>query len=288
MTAPLHQAEREPLRRAWTRALETTARATRDPGRTLPCAAAELAERYGDRPALIGDEESYSFTGLSARINQYARWGLAQETAKGATVALMMRNRPEYAAIWLGLIRIGVVVALIGPDLKGPALAHALNVAGARLAVASPDGAAALSAAGFGGKIWTFGPGEWQLDLTIDLYSGAPSRMAMRRSSASTIAPCAFSPPAPPVCPKRRRSVIARSSPGRIGSRGSPDLTKRTASTIACRCTTASAAWSPSARRWLAAVRSRLRPNSRPAASGTTWRAGTARPSSTLANFAAI
>ncbi len=165
---------KEPSHRAWTRALETTARATRDPARTLPCAAAEWAERYGDRPALIGDEESYSFTGLAARINQYARWGLAQETAKGATVALMMRNRPEYAAIWLGLIRIGAVVALIGPDLKGPALAHALDVAGARLAIASPEGAAALRAAGFGGKIWTFGPGDHPLDETIDLYSGAP------------------------------------------------------------------------------------------------------------------
>src|SRR5579863_6111967 len=129
MKALIPAAPKDSSHRAWTRALETTARATRDPGRTLPHAVAEWAERYGDRPALIGDPESYSFTGLSARINQYARWGLAQETVKGATVALMMRNRPEYAAIWLGLIRIGAVVALIGPDLQGPALAHALAVA---------------------------------------------------------------------------------------------------------------------------------------------------------------
>src|SRR5947209_2150471 len=102
--------------RAWTRALEVTARATRDPRRTLPRALAEWAEAYGDRPALIGEDESYSFLKLSTRVNQYARWALAHETPKGATVALMMRNRPEYAAIWLGLTRVGVVVALIGPD----------------------------------------------------------------------------------------------------------------------------------------------------------------------------
>src|SRR5271168_2268544 len=81
---------KDPSRGSWMWALETTARATRDPTRTLPRAIAEWAELYGDRPALIGDEETYGFTGLAARINQYARWGLAQEIAKGATVALMM------------------------------------------------------------------------------------------------------------------------------------------------------------------------------------------------------
>ncbi len=129
--------QKEPSR-AWMRALETTARATRDPARTLPRAIAEWAERYGDRPALIGDDETYSFTGLR-RASTNMRAGVWRKSiAKGATVALMMRNRPEYAAIWLGLTRIGVVVALISPDLHGPALAHALAVA-PRLAVASPE-----------------------------------------------------------------------------------------------------------------------------------------------------
>jgi fatty-acyl-CoA synthase len=159
---------------AWMRALETTARATRDPARTLPHAIAEWAEHYGDRPALIGDNETYSFTRLTARINQYARWALAQELPKGASVALMMRNRPEYAAIWLGLTRIGAIVALVGPELQGDALAHALAAAEARVAIASPEGVKALRAAGFKGAIWTFGRGERPLGETIDLYSGAP------------------------------------------------------------------------------------------------------------------
>jgi fatty-acyl-CoA synthase len=163
----------DPSQRAWLRALEVTGRATRDPTRTLPRAAAEWAERHGDRPALIGDEETYSFARLAIRINQYARWGLAQGVSKGATVALMMRNRPEYAAIWLGLMRIGAVVALVGPDLSGRALAHTLRVSGARLAIASPEGATAIGEAGFEGPVWTFGAGERRLDETIELYSGA-------------------------------------------------------------------------------------------------------------------
>jgi fatty-acyl-CoA synthase len=174
MRGPLIHATEESPQRAWTRALELTARAQRDPSRTLPRAVAEWAESYGERPAFIGDEETYSFVRLSARINQYARWALAQEAPKGATVALMMRNRPEYAAIWLGLTRIGVIAALVSPDLQGAALAHALGVAGASLAIASPDGAATLREAKFSGAIWTFGPGERRLDEALDLSSGAP------------------------------------------------------------------------------------------------------------------
>ena len=68
MSAPLLRPAKDPAQRAWLRALELTARATRDHARTLPCAVAEWAERYGDRPALIGDEESYSFGQLAARI----------------------------------------------------------------------------------------------------------------------------------------------------------------------------------------------------------------------------
>ena len=174
MSAPFARTAGDRGHRAWTRALELTAHATRDPSRTLPLAVAEWAERYGDRPALIGESESFSFMQLSMRLNQYARWALAQETPKGATVALMMRNRPEYVAIWLGLTRIGAVVALVSPDLQGAALAHALAVSGAGLAIASPEGAAAMREAGFERPIWTFGAGERRLDEAVELYAGAP------------------------------------------------------------------------------------------------------------------
>ena len=50
---------------------------------------------------------------------RYARWALDQGLAKGETVCLMMPNRPEYLAIWLGLTRVGVVVALINTNLRG-------------------------------------------------------------------------------------------------------------------------------------------------------------------------
>ncbi len=58
---------------------------------------------------------------------------------KGETVALMMSNRPEYFAIWLGLIQVGAIVALINPDLRPTGVAHALKVARARRVIAASE-----------------------------------------------------------------------------------------------------------------------------------------------------
>jgi fatty-acyl-CoA synthase len=174
MNAPFARPEERSVNRAWTRALELTHRATRDPARTLPRAVAEWAERYGDRPALVGDEESYSFETLAARINQYARWALSRRLEKGATVALMMGNRPEYVAIWLGLTRVGVVVALLSPDLRGAALRHALNVARAQDVIAGQECMGALREIGVAEPVWTFGAGAERLDLSLELFSTAP------------------------------------------------------------------------------------------------------------------
>src|SRR5208337_4588897 len=113
--------------RAWLLALETTARATRDPERILPRAVNEWARAYGDATALVSDRESFSFRGLEARMNQYSRWALGAGVMSGESVALMMGNRPEYFAIWLGLTQVGAIVALVSPDLRAPALAHALK-----------------------------------------------------------------------------------------------------------------------------------------------------------------
>ncbi len=133
--------------RAWLRALETTAKATNNPERILPRAVGEWARRYGDAPALIGDRESFSYRALEARMNQYSRWALSLSVAPGETVALMMRNRPEYFAIWLGLTQVGAIVALVSPDLRAPALAHALEVSGARRLLVAEDCAAIAGAA---------------------------------------------------------------------------------------------------------------------------------------------
>ncbi len=125
--------------RAWLLALEATSRATRDPRRILPRAAQEWAQTLGDRPALVSSRETLSYQALALRANVYARWGLRAGVRKGDAVALMMRNRPDYFALWLGLTQIGAVAALVSPDLQPAALAHALKVSRAARLIVDED-----------------------------------------------------------------------------------------------------------------------------------------------------
>ena len=86
----------------------------------------------GDAPALLSDRESLTYRGLAQRANQYARWALGQGLAKGDVVCLLMTNRPEYLAIWLGLTSVGVVVSLLNTNLIGSSLAHCIRAVAPR------------------------------------------------------------------------------------------------------------------------------------------------------------
>ncbi len=82
----------------------------------------------GDTPALLSDRECMTYRALAERSNQYARWALEQGLAKGDVVCLLMTNRPEYFAIWLGITSVGGVVSLLNTNLVGPSLAHCIDV----------------------------------------------------------------------------------------------------------------------------------------------------------------
>ncbi len=165
--------------RAWLRALEATARATRDPERILPRAITEWARKYGDAPALVSDREHLSFRALDGRMNQYSRWALSAKVTRGETIALMMGNRPEYFAIWLGLTQVGAIVALISPNLRAQGVAHALKVACARRVIAAAECANvcadAITALDDTIEIWVHGDGQSdtrRIDLAVSNQSG--------------------------------------------------------------------------------------------------------------------
>lgn len=48
---------------------------------------------------------------------------------KGDAVALIMPNKPEYIATWLGLGKLGVITALINTNLRMQSLVHCLAIA---------------------------------------------------------------------------------------------------------------------------------------------------------------
>jgi len=99
------------------RVLRLTTPIARNPKRIFPLQVDDLAARHGDRPALASKRESLTYRELAERSRRYARWAMAEGIGKGDVVALLMTNRPEYVAIWLGVIRAGGTVALLNTNL---------------------------------------------------------------------------------------------------------------------------------------------------------------------------
>jgi fatty-acyl-CoA synthase len=173
--------------KAWLRAIELTSRIEADPQRLFADVVADWAERAPDRIALISDGETFDYRALADRINRYARWALQSGIAAGSTVCLLMPSRPDYVAAWLGITRVGGVVALINTRLVGASLAHCINVAGADHVIVAAeledafDGASAqLTRAA---KIWRHGGarGETSIEAVLDAVDGSPLAPAERR-----------------------------------------------------------------------------------------------------------
>jgi fatty-acyl-CoA synthase len=133
-------------REAWMRALQRTADIERHPEVTLPVLLERVAQQFDGAPALMSNNVAMSYGQLTARCNQYARWGLAQGLKPGDVVALIMENCVEYLAIWIGLTRIGAAVALVNSHLTGAQLSHSVNLVAPRLLIVGASLAPALAA----------------------------------------------------------------------------------------------------------------------------------------------
>jgi fatty-acyl-CoA synthase len=176
--------------RAWLRALELTAPIPRNRHRILPTVIEEVAARMGDAPALFSDRESLTYRGLAQRANQYARWALNQGLAKGDVVCLLMTNRPEYFAVWLGITSVGVVVSLLNTNLVGASLAHCIRIVSPKHIIASAEFVDTLTdiqpQLETSPAIWTHGhkaASFQQIDRDIEHYSCDPLTDSERRAT---------------------------------------------------------------------------------------------------------
>jgi fatty-acyl-CoA synthase len=95
-----------------------------------------LAREHPERPFVRFDESreggaarTLSYGELEASANRVAWWALHRGLRPGDVVALLMENRPEYIATWVGLAKAGLTAALINSNLTGEALRHALAAA---------------------------------------------------------------------------------------------------------------------------------------------------------------
>jgi len=99
--------------------------------------------------AIYCGDQAMSYAQLDARANRYANWALSQGIGKGAVVALLMENRPDFICAWLGMFKVGAQVALINTNLTGEGLAHSITISGARHVIVGAELEQAFRAAPF-------------------------------------------------------------------------------------------------------------------------------------------
>jgi fatty-acyl-CoA synthase len=109
------------------------------PTHTLPSTIIANAERFADKPALIGECASFTHRQLTERILQFAHWAHQAGIQKGDAVALMMRNQPDFLAFWLGVTLTGGIVALLNTNLPAASLAHGIDAARPKIVVTEAD-----------------------------------------------------------------------------------------------------------------------------------------------------
>ncbi len=138
-------------------------------------------DRYGDRTALIFQGDTLTYREMDAAANRFANWATAQGLKKGDVVALVLDNRLDYVTAWIGLLKLGVTVALVNYHLRAHALAHCVNISGARMLVTHSDLAESNASAV---DFYTDKPAVWMLggavqganDLDAALASASDSR----------------------------------------------------------------------------------------------------------------
>jgi fatty-acyl-CoA synthase len=150
--------------KAWVRAMAMTAPIARHPTRTLPIVIDELADRFETAPALLSQDGRLSYRELAEASHRYARWALAEGLRAGDVAGLLMPNCPDYMAIWLGLTRVGVTVALLNTHLRGEVLAHSIRIVAPRCVIFSAALSDALREArahvDASIQCWSHGPGD--------------------------------------------------------------------------------------------------------------------------------
>ena len=172
--------------KSWLKAIEFTSRIEAHPHRLFADVVEERANKQPLHPALISDAESFSYSALAERINRHARWALSAGIERGDTVCLIVPSRPDYVAAWLGISRIGGVVALINTNLVGQSLAHCINLAKADHVILAQGLLEAFESArphlDHPAKVWMHdGNDETRIDAALASLEGGPLSSAERR-----------------------------------------------------------------------------------------------------------
>ncbi|WP_339509809.1 long-chain-acyl-CoA synthetase [Pseudomonas sp. RL_15y_Pfl2_60] len=100
----------------------------RDKTLSLAWALQRAADKYPQRPALVDEQRSVSYTALNRWANRIAAALKADGVHAGTVVAVMLENRIELLAILAAVSKLGAISALINTTQRGKVLAHSINL----------------------------------------------------------------------------------------------------------------------------------------------------------------
>lgn len=99
----------------------------------------KMADANKNREAIVFEGESWTYAQVEERANRYANWVKAQGVGEGQVIALLMENRAEYLAAWIGIVKSGNTASLINNNLVGAPLTHSIDVCNAPLVVVGAE-----------------------------------------------------------------------------------------------------------------------------------------------------
>ncbi|MFF0223296.1 AMP-binding protein [Streptomyces sp. NPDC004629] len=99
----------------------------------------DRAERYADATFLRFGSMDLSYGEIDSLADRAAQGLIADGIGRGDAVAIMMRNSPDWLAVWFGAIKIGAMIVPVNVALRGDGLVHVLNDSRAALVVVDAD-----------------------------------------------------------------------------------------------------------------------------------------------------
>ena len=176
--ATLQNSEDMASHKVWSRALKATSELGEHSLATLPTVVENIAARLCAAPAALSQSMRLSFQQLSELSNRYARWAIAEGVQIGDVIGLMASNTPEYIAIWLGITRVGGVIAVLDPSHSAWTLARCIRMVAPKHIIMDAAVLANDNGLGqhghFSAKVWALGEnvdGLGRIDQAVQSYA---------------------------------------------------------------------------------------------------------------------
>lgn len=164
------------------------------PSYTVSDAWYETLAKFPNKDALVSADTGVrmTFVDIERLSNKISHWALSKGFKKGDCVALDMENRLEYLCTWLGLSKIGVIIAMVNFNIKAKPLIHSITIAksvalifGTEIAETISDVADALHQEGL--KLYSYGEGgeampfaDGNIDIALPSLSASPVDKSLR------------------------------------------------------------------------------------------------------------